>query len=403
MKNFTGFIIRQQRLAKGMSQEALCRGICAVSYLSKIEQGIGNPSPAILQQLLDALGINYNQNEAMLEKAQMMLRSYFDKYFHSETAEEETSYLKLHQQEMENSELHLSWHLFNLFMLIQKYGKSAPVCHQEAAYIGRFKEYLEDDQLFAYYVGTGLIEGDDQLENLRLAETIRPIAFVKQSIAECYYARREYMNAIDAAGRAYAAAAEEGSMPTLLWSSYLLGACYSNFNDMSFMLKYYKRALELSRGYDATISSLIQYNIGSAYLEHKNFQDAVPYLLTSMQPSDSSLEEQKVLAGQKLATCYFEQGFASLGHQFLQQAANRRTDRMPTVYEELLYFTRLRYVDNDRSSEEYENVLKDLYANGGEALGDSYRRIFADYLVELYMAQRKYKDALAIKSEYGYV
>ena len=392
MKNFTGFIIRQQRLAKGMSQEALCRGICAVSYLSKIEQGIGNPSPAILQQLLDVLEINYNQNEAMLEKAQMMLNSYFDKYFHSETAEEETSYLKLHQQEMENSELHLSWHLFNLFMLIQKYGKSAPVCHQEAAYIARFKEYLEEDQLFAYYVGAGLIE-----------ETIRPIAFVKQSIAECYYARREYMNAIDAAGRAYSAAADEGSMPTLLWSSYLLGACYSNFNDMSFMLKYYKRALELSRGYDATISSLIQYNIGSAYLEHKNFQDAVPYLLTSMQPTDSSLEDQKVLAGQKLATCYFEQGFTSLGHQFLQQAANRRTDRMPAVYEELLYFTRLRYVDNDRSSDEYENVLKDLYANGGEALGDSYRRIFADYLVELYMAQRKYKDALAIKSEYGYV
>ena len=98
------------------------------------------------------------------------------------------------------------------------------------------------------------------------------------------------MNAIDAAGRAYSAAADEGSVPTLLWSSYLLGACYSNFNDMSFMLKYYKRALELSRGYDATISSLIQYNIGSAYLEHKNFQDAVPYLLTSMQPTDLGLD-----------------------------------------------------------------------------------------------------------------
>ena len=61
------------------------------------------------------------------------------------------------------------------------------------------------------------------------------------------------------------------------------------------------------------------------------------------------------------------------------------------------------YVENDRSSEEYENVLKNLYVNGGDALGDSYKRIFADYLVELYMAQRKYKDALTIKSEYGYV
>ncbi len=403
MKNFTGFLIRQQRLQKGLSQEALCRGICAVSYLSKIEQGIGNPSPAILKQLLEELKISYNTNEAMQEKAQTMLRGYFDKYYHSEAAEEEAAYLKLHQQEMENSELHLSWHLFNLYNLIQKYGKSAPVCHQELSYLSRFTEYLEEDQLFVYYIGAGLVESEDQIEMLRLAETIHPISFIRQNMAECYYGRKEYMKAIEAADRAYATAAEEGNLSCLLWSSYLLGACYSHFNDMSFMLKYYKRALELCRGYDARISSMIQYNIGSAYLEHHEYQEAIAYLLASLQVGDNSLEEQKFLAGQKLASCYFEQGLTSLGHQFLQQAANRRTDRMPESFEMLLYFTQLRYVQGDRSSEEYENVLKELYAQADDRLGEGYRRIFADYLVDLYMAQRKYKDALAIKSEYGYI
>ena len=61
----------------------------------------------------------------------------------------------------------------------------------------------------------------------------------------------------------------------------------------------------------------------------------------------------------------------------------------PAGYEETLYKTEKGYFF--------------LYTNGGEALGDSYKRIFANYLVELYMAQRKYKDALTIKSEYGYV
>ena len=37
--NYAGFLIRQKRLEKGWSQEGLCRGVCAVSYLSKIEQG----------------------------------------------------------------------------------------------------------------------------------------------------------------------------------------------------------------------------------------------------------------------------------------------------------------------------------------------------------------------------
>ena len=39
-KLHTGLFIRQKWLEKDWSQEGLCRGICSVSYLSKIEQGI---------------------------------------------------------------------------------------------------------------------------------------------------------------------------------------------------------------------------------------------------------------------------------------------------------------------------------------------------------------------------
>ena len=37
MKHFTGFLIRRERLRRNLSQEGLCKGICSVSYLSKIE------------------------------------------------------------------------------------------------------------------------------------------------------------------------------------------------------------------------------------------------------------------------------------------------------------------------------------------------------------------------------
>lgn len=39
MKNYIGFLIRQTRLKQNVSQDGLCKGICAPSYLSKIEQG----------------------------------------------------------------------------------------------------------------------------------------------------------------------------------------------------------------------------------------------------------------------------------------------------------------------------------------------------------------------------
>ena len=36
--DIAGLLIRQARLQRDWSQEGLCRGICAPSYLSKIEQ-----------------------------------------------------------------------------------------------------------------------------------------------------------------------------------------------------------------------------------------------------------------------------------------------------------------------------------------------------------------------------
>ena len=54
--NYAGFLIRQKRLEKGWSQEGLCRGVCAVSYLSKIEQGKADGSDEIVGELMRRLG-----------------------------------------------------------------------------------------------------------------------------------------------------------------------------------------------------------------------------------------------------------------------------------------------------------------------------------------------------------
>lgn len=50
-----GLRLRQQRLKRGWSQEGLCRGICAASYLSKIEQGQVQAAPELLELLFRRL------------------------------------------------------------------------------------------------------------------------------------------------------------------------------------------------------------------------------------------------------------------------------------------------------------------------------------------------------------
>ena len=50
-----GMRIRRERIKRNWSQSGLCYGICAVSYLSKIEQGKMEVSEEILKLLLERL------------------------------------------------------------------------------------------------------------------------------------------------------------------------------------------------------------------------------------------------------------------------------------------------------------------------------------------------------------
>ena len=65
--DIAGLLIRQARLRLNWSQEGLCRGICAPSYLSKIEQGKATPSPEVTELLLRRLGLVWTPEPESLE------------------------------------------------------------------------------------------------------------------------------------------------------------------------------------------------------------------------------------------------------------------------------------------------------------------------------------------------
>ena len=65
--DIAGLLIRQARLGRDWSQAGLCRGICAPSYLSKIEQGKAAPSPEVTELLLRRLGLDWTSEPESLE------------------------------------------------------------------------------------------------------------------------------------------------------------------------------------------------------------------------------------------------------------------------------------------------------------------------------------------------
>lgn len=74
---YAGLLIRKYRLEKNYSLEGLSKGICALSYLSKIEKGDVNPSDEIVSRLFAALGISYEQDEVFLKTAEKKLAGLF--------------------------------------------------------------------------------------------------------------------------------------------------------------------------------------------------------------------------------------------------------------------------------------------------------------------------------------
>ncbi len=46
---FPGLYIRQERLKRNWSQEGLCKGVCSVSYLSRLERGEAEASAEIVR------------------------------------------------------------------------------------------------------------------------------------------------------------------------------------------------------------------------------------------------------------------------------------------------------------------------------------------------------------------
>ena len=80
----SGALLRQARLERNWSQEGLCRGICAVSYLSKIEQGKVEASGEILRQLFARLSLPWYDQE--LQPWQALVNESYEAVFSCDRA-----------------------------------------------------------------------------------------------------------------------------------------------------------------------------------------------------------------------------------------------------------------------------------------------------------------------------
>lgn len=379
MDKLIGLMIRRERLNRNYSQESLCRGICAVSYLSKIEQGQVEAREEIIRALLKRLQVHYKNDPEFLMETENVIDQAYEKIYAMESIAEEIAYLDKHRQDCLSSRCMLDTLLLCAF-----------ANQKENTMLDEYESCMNQRQYELYLYELCMWGRDKFTELLKL----NPNAFytVSLGVLKCY--QGEYQEAIELLSRGCSISCDEGNVRALLNGKVLLGTCYSNLRNNSLMTKNYKAAerIALALG-EQEMVDVIYYNLGATYLDWGMIEEAYECF--------DRCVERDVLFHHKFAICKEKLG------QRLQAMAELRLGYQDelleenSVYREMLDVVRYRLEHEDYLHDElYANLMQSCFEHIETELPDGFAIFHVPYLEEVYQATRRYKDAYLLNKKY---
>lgn len=379
--SFPSALIRYKRLERNWSQEGLCEGICAVSYLSKIEQGKAEPNPEMLHALMERLELVWHDEYA--QEAFEWVEAMWEAVSALDVEEEKC----LRDQLEEEREHFLNGpHMLDVLLLEQMHFNRVDAGVPElSAFVDCF-----DARQHAWHL----------LLQHRYEEALKllPTAYVYLSCGSQAYEQGNYTLAMERLLQCCSLASEEGCARVLLMARTLLGNCYSNQGDYAAMMRHYRASERLARDLreEETLGS-IYYNIAATDLQLGRYEKAHAYF--------STLEEPYAMALHKLAVCEEKLG--------RREDALRTLDRVretPALHagnadfpdhawiERMCDLIRYRLEHPDYLRDAcYGEMLLSAYADMEKELPHGYALFHQPWMEEWYVANRQYKQAYELR------
>lgn len=372
-KKVTGFIIRRERMRRDWSQDGLCRGICAASYLSKIEQGRVEASEDILRLLYERLELPWYGGESALPALSERIDELYELAY---SGEFEVLREKISALAPENAAL-----------LQSPAAPDISVLSEIAAWRGESADI--DEAMEQYLAPRGLALLRLMQDRDAEAAAICPSALCSYwaGIAQ-YESGRSYTAAVENLQRAYSLAAGEGRARLMMLSRAYIGNCYCNQLDVENMEAHYTVAERLATAlHDAGMLASIRYNRAATALETGDYESAYRYF--------SALEEPTAMALHKLAICCEKLGRRDEAFSALNRAAAVEDTHMPAgLAEEMLSLVRRRLENPDYLRDaDYGAALLDCFERCRRELPIGYAGFHLPWLLEWYTANRQYKLA----------
>lgn len=398
-----GFLIRYHRLKQNVSQEGLCRGICVVSYLSKIEQGLVTPSKEIIHQLFAALHMEYFDDPPFLHTVAKTLHDYIEKIFLQEDASKEHDELLKQHEKLLCSPLCIDMKLVHLFMRFED------IHNEEEAAILRdlhdmksFEGMMMEEQLFLYhYLHRYEKISEVRIHHLKKAGNCISCSAQKYALAYAYYHDGNYAEALEIANSCYELACNEGNAQMMLDTALLLGNCYCNNRNFALMIKYYHRAQMLARTMNKEdIGSVIAYNLGCSYMEWNQPEKAESYFLESLAKLPLDEHSSAILLYQKMALLYSELHDTKRMQYYLTKADEELEHERDPMIRRMNAFIHMQCDDTKRDQDDALHFLEDFCLLDAERYPYGFRCFHARYLLEAYVNRRRYKEAMQVMERY---
>lgn len=280
-----GSIIKVNRLMQNMSQTALVEGICVPSYLSRIENAEIVPSMEVVNEIFDALGLTYYDEEAFIKKHQQL----FEDYVHALLEDELGLAIDLYNKIHEDEDKLMSSPIIIDFLLVKYMHLVGDVHREEIATIDKLLESIkmhmntEQSHMYMLYKGIDLRDVD---RNFFLAEKVFKNAERKlntgklyHEFAKLYFHWGNMILSLDYINKAQRLYSEEGNIMGLIAVYMIKGQIFLYENQYDTGIDYLLKCAKLFRRVkEPTYETYIYNHLAWAYILKGDLEKGQYYL-----------------------------------------------------------------------------------------------------------------------------
>lgn len=370
-----GAVIRRERLRRDWSQEGLCRGICTVSYLSKIEQGKAEGSPDVIRLLLERLDVPWYEDQETMEVGEKWVERCYEAVLSRDP--EDPGDLA---SEFDAQAPRLASSPYGLDVAVLR-GFVYPEQPMEDTGL---EEYLDRRQLALCRV---------QQERYQEALDLYPCAYTWLRAGFDHYARGDsYTAAVECLSQAYQRASEQGYVRLMLLAKMYMGNCYCGQFQVEQMEEQYRVAQRLIQALgDESSLRVMKYNQASGYLGCGQYQKAYAYFSTVDQPTGMEL--------QKLALCCEKLGRIGEALEALDRAD--RINWNMQLGRQMCHLIRYRLEHPDYLNHpEYGTQLLQVFQDCQTQLPISFAAFHLPWVLEWYTTNRQYRSAYELLRDF---